>query len=128
MSALGFKTDRIEAEFKEFRLNHHLRAVLLEVSWYMRLRWDKIIVITCLYRTPDENLAVKGNPLSAHLDWRAADLRVSNLRPVEVTDMVTHMRSLWAEDMLHIKVHGEGANVHCHININHGWARSHPAA
>ena len=126
MADIFFKEIRLEDEFKSYRLNQHLRAVLLDLGWYMRHRRDMQVMLTCIYRTPNENKAVNGNPLSAHLDWRAADIRTRDLKVAEVDDMVNHLRALWPLEMLHVIVHNSGAGPHMHININRGWALNHP--
>lgn len=125
MSDLSFKTERIGLEYKSRHLNPHLRAVLLELADFLRRQHDIRLVVTCLWRSEEENRMVGGAPKSSHLTWRAADVRTYDW-PAPVKQIaVQHLTKLWPRDMLFVKVHDSGTGEHMHLNINYGWAENH---
>ena len=106
------------------QIDGRLRAVYLELNdWVLREFVGKIIIITCLNRTPQENKTVGGKPYSAHLDCRAFDGRIrKDFSLDEIKQIERHLLEVWG-DFLYVKVHGKGYNKHIHVNIRHKYIR-----
>lgn len=115
---MKFKDDdpRLAREFSEV-IDKRLRAVLLDLSYYISSLFREDLTITCLVRTPDENRAVGGNADSSHLDRRAADLRTRNLSEYAITKALEYVKRVWG-DNVHIIRHKGGTADHIHVNIN----------
>ncbi len=88
MSILS-KTPRIEHELGQLDVqNPRLLRVLQALEAYAMLEFNKDIVLTCLYRSPEENAAQGGIANSPHLSWEAADLRSSTFTGPEIDRML----------------------------------------
>lgn len=90
--SIRFKDDRISGEWA----NCHppLRAQILELAQYAEELGVKSLVITCLWRSAEENADLpNSNPKSLHmtLPIRAADIRTRNL----TTDVVNQLDQHW---------------------------------
>lgn len=116
---------RLQKELNE-EIDPRLRALLRDLAGYAQRIFDKDIIITCLNRTEQENVSVGGIPKSAHLDNRAADLRVFNLTAQEQAEIVHYIKTVWGEKMVHVLLSNHGTAKHIHVNINfaerrEGW-------
>lgn len=121
---MRFKQDRFSGQF-DYILDPKLRAILLELEAWTKNYADYEPMITSLVRTLEENKEVGGRPRSAHLDGRAADLRVWDMPELLPETIINRWRSIWEASMVHCLLHGDGNNSHIHININ--WrARTKP--
>ena len=96
-----------------------LRAVLLDIDFWLQRRHGIEVVVTCLNRTPTYNEKIGGRPNSAHLDGRAADIRSFNLPADVLAGLITRVKSIWG-DMVHI-IHHDGTAPHIHINVNRSF-------
>jgi hypothetical protein len=120
---IKFKDEaRLNVEFHNPRLHWVLKYVLLGLAEYLREVHDVQLVVTCLYRTPEENKADGGLPQSAHLDWRAADIRTWSFTPEIEEATLKHLTGTWGVEMLCAKIHGK--NRHLHINVNYTWLQN----
>ena len=66
-SAIAFKTDRIEKEFYSDEWHTQTRGLARELARVTALWFRKKLVITCIIRTMDEQLAVYQNQLDKEL-------------------------------------------------------------
>lgn len=107
-----FKTPRLEREFQD-AIDPRLRAVLLDVIYQGRRRFGYQVVITSLYRTPDENKRVGGSPTSSHLEGRGGDIRNRDMSSTCRDFVGKYLKSVWG-DLVHVKDEDD----HIHININ----------
>lgn len=107
-----FKSPRLEREFME-AVDPRLRAVVLDVIYQGRRKFGYQVVITSLFRTPDENRRVGGRPDSSHLDGRAADIRNRDMSSTCQDFIPKYLKSVWG-DLVHVKSEED----HIHININ----------
>jgi len=86
---MEFKTPRIADEFLDLaQMNPRLKGVLLALEQFTEVELGKGVVVTCLRRTPDENVACGGIVLSPHLTWEAADLRSSIYSESDIAKML----------------------------------------
>ena len=122
---LGFKRKeggRLRREFF-YLVDPKLRALLLDLANLCHHFWHRDLVVTCLFRDEAENEAIGGNPNSAHLSGRAADLRVNwiggddGYTDKEIDTLIEYVKGVWGNGY-HIICHGEGANRHIHLNVN----------
>ena len=111
--------NRLIKEFREY-IDKRLQAVLLGLGLYTLAEHRYRTVITCLIRSPKENAKAGGSPHSAHLDGRAADVRVHGLTPAQKSLIASYLRRTWG-DFLYVIVHGKGSNEHLHINIQYKY-------
>lgn len=93
---MQFKTDRIRDEYEELKTrNPKLRSTLECADLYTRTEFNKEIVLTCIYRSPDENKALYApNPEPAtqpHTKWDAADLRSTIFTQGEINKLLTFL-------------------------------------
>lgn len=112
---------RLHKELDE-GIDPRLGAYLLETADYVWRKYKKHLVITCLYRTLEENTAVGGKPYSAHPRRRAGDFRTWNLTKEIVNDIEERTHRIWG-DFIYIKVHDSGSGMHIHVNIPYRFRR-----
>lgn len=96
-----------------------LRAVLLDIDFWLKTIHNVEMVVTCLNRTAEYNSKIGGRPQSAHLDGRAADIRTWNLGGGVVEELIERTQKVWG-DMVHIIQH-VGTGPHIHLNINRAF-------
>jgi len=90
-----FKTTRIEEEYSELQdKNAQLHALLVMLDGYTRAKFSKEIVLTHLFRTPEEQVSLyaatepsKRPAKSPHQSWEAVDLRSTTFTEAEHKDM-----------------------------------------
>lgn len=118
---VNYKTTHERTEFWDYRLDPRLRAFILELSsWQMTspaiLEKDRRpVVVTEVYRTPEENKAVSGHPYSGHMDWRCIDFRANDLRRETINVILARTSRRFPK--IHLICHGEGPNKHFHAGI-----------
>lgn len=124
MPELAFKAPNLMAQFNQ--LDPRVQGIALLVAFYFRKFWNYPAVVTSVYRSSQEQkqLRAKGAPAvanSPHEDWRAVDLRLNTFsHPMEeLTKLVDLINfNFRREDgKPTVLVHGEGANVHLHIQV-----------
>lgn len=94
---MKFKTDRIQQEYKDLpKQNLYLVEVLTLLESFCRNHSLAEPVITCIYRTPEENAAANGIPNSPHCIWEGADIRSSIYNRDEITNIVYYLNGLMA--------------------------------
>ena len=118
--ALQFKDDsaRLKEEF-EGKIDLRLQLILRGLSGYVKSKFAKTLVITCLLRDAAENAALAGsNPQSAHLRGDAADIRSRDFTQAEINKILVYVKQLWGP-LVHCIFHNPGGNApHIHLNIN----------
>lgn len=100
--SIEFKTDRIRTEYSQLgQKNKGLLDMLLDVASFCKEHYGKDIVITSIYRTPEENAALyiatppdKRPTHAPHTTWQAFDLRSYTFEPEEIDAILayTHQR------------------------------------
>lgn len=91
-----FKTDRIKDEYSQLHeSNNRLWQLIYTLSQFTELEFNKDVVLTCIYRTEEENNALyaetppeKRPPTSPHCSWKAVDLRSTIYTDTEITRML----------------------------------------
>ena len=101
------------------------RAVMLELADWVWNEFGKILTITCLTRTKEENERLGGYEFSAHLFGRAEDIRSHVFSQEEIEAIEKHLDETWNNvpnqpDFLFVKRHAALTGPHLHINIT--WA------
>jgi len=130
---MRFKSDRIEKEWGSGKLDKRLQFIVIFLDWYCRNFVTRIdgtkqdIQVTCIYRTPQENLAIyKGDKKQAdkspHPYWRGVDIGVNAFS----LDTRAQLRDLINKHFKNIgkaKVcvwHNVGLGDHFHIQVGSG--------
>jgi len=62
----------------------HLRRLTVDILQWIRDKLDSPVIVTSGYRSRDVNAMAGGDRHSAHIDGRAADIKVFGLRPGDV--------------------------------------------
>jgi hypothetical protein len=120
---LLMKEDNHDRLWKEFNHKTDLRLVafFLELERWVSVNYGKDWTITCLWRSDEENAAVGGIPLSAHLDLpiRAGDSRSRHFTPEEIQGILKHVADTWFKPggFIHFVYEGD----HFHANINKAY-------
>lgn len=110
------KTDKTKSEF--WRMWKVLQYVVMDLAIYTKLKWDKQIVITSIFRE-----IVEGKKLSVHNFWRGCDVRSRNFTKEQIDDIVSYINGRWEYDpsrkFLHvIQYHNVGLGYHFHIQVH----------
>lgn len=113
---MKFLTPRLEAEWKDKRLALTTKLVLADAAARAaKLGWE--FTITCIYRTPAEDMAVNGSGI--HVDWRAVDIRTRDQKLDTVERVVAETNNAWQYDparplmvVAYAKPHGTGPHLH----------------
>jgi hypothetical protein len=121
-----FKTDRISKEWEELKtLNPRLRNILGQLTDYVDHEFKKQVVITCIYRSPEENAELYKD--SVEPAWRphtlhcGADLRSSIYTPAEITKMLSFLNhfTVWKGQRKCAAFHAITGNVlHFHVQVD----------
>lgn len=119
---------RLQDEF-DSKIDHRLQYILTGLGSYVRARYGKDLVVTCLLRDAAENAALPGsNPQSAHLRGDAADVRSRDFTTQEVEAIVAHIKKQWGP-VVHCIYHTPtGGGPHIHLNINWPYSAKNPSA
>ena len=112
---LKFKTSRLETEWKV--TYPPLRAQVLDLATFAEELGIADLVVTCLYRSPEENAAVGGKPTSLHQTTpiRAVDIRRRMLSEDEVGRLHSHWNN-YKPSML-FGFNDEPAKFHIHLQV-----------
>jgi hypothetical protein len=99
------------------------RAYLLYIAEWLKRKYGFILTITCLARTPEENMADGGKKQSSHLTLRAGDLSTNNLGPAVIDAMIEETKRGWGTMIciVYHKADTPDAAFHLHTNINFGY-------
>lgn len=109
--------NRLQLEFWDDRLHPILRAFYLDLGGFTMRKFGKQIVLTNIFRTPEENEAVGGIPGSSHCDWRGADCRSSLFTETERVSMLEYVHANWGR-AIHFIHEDAGTAPHFHANVN----------
>ena len=112
---------RLTDEFNQ-QLDPLCRALVADLSIEMEKRFNRDIILTCVGRTPEENAKDGGVPNSAHLTFRAVDIRAKDWKPEEREFALAWIRHRWAQ-VGYALIHNAGGGIHLHVNINWAFAR-----
>lgn len=107
---------RLMTEFR-YVIDPRLRAILLELAEWVRVKQEADITLTCLNRTITENEQVGGYKFSAHLSGRGADIRTWGFSVKQIEAIMTYLKESWGEEFIFVLYHGSGSSNHLHINI-----------
>lgn len=99
---MRFKTERIGVEWNSGQVNPLLHAIVLKAADRAAQRWNWDFVLTCIYRSPDENDALYGSSgrhrTGVHVLWRAVDIRTRDADPSAVLDITTYINDRYEYD------------------------------
>ena len=97
---IKFKTEREKLEYPLLQKNNiKLFFILNDVATYVANKFKKDIVVTEIFRTEEENLAIYGYQKSnVHMYWRGVDLRSSTFTPEEIEDVVAYVNKKYPYD------------------------------
>jgi uncharacterized protein YcbK (DUF882 family) len=112
---LKFKTDQLAEEWKE--TYPPLRAQVLELAYFAEELAAPDLVVTCLYRTPDENMTVGGKPTSLHMvkPIRAVDIRRRTLNEMQVEQLHQHWNRYKPSMLFGFNDEPEKAHIHLQV-------------
>jgi hypothetical protein len=122
-----FKTPRLEAEFNQLPIQNPRLGRLLKLgSEFMDIEFGKNIVVTEIFRTPEENAALykaagKEPDWRPHTMWMAADLRSSvfSQREIERLAAFFNQFTVFSGQRKCATYHAIKGNVeHFHIQVN----------
>jgi hypothetical protein len=83
--AIKFKAQTEEKEFYQLPIHNSRMSLLLRaLDAFCELELKKPVIITEIYRTPEENKAQGGIPNSPHLTWEGVDIRSSVFTDAEI--------------------------------------------
>lgn len=94
---ISFKTDNEREEFAQLGTkNPKLLDLLIDAGEFTVAMYNKPIVITSIYRSPEEQAALYSQssvkvPNSPHMSWEAADLRSSTFDEHERTRICEYL-------------------------------------
>lgn len=97
---LQYKTPRIEQEYGElYRHNPSLFFLVKLAADYIDLAFFKNTVLTCVYRSPEENASLyaatgKEPEWRPHTKWMGVDIRTSHLTQEEINKVLAVLQSL----------------------------------
>jgi len=69
---LQFKDSKLTAEWHDAKLRPELRVIVLAANGYAELRYERSLVVSSIYRTPEDNAALHSKSFT-HPEWRAVD-------------------------------------------------------
>lgn len=100
-----------------------LKVILVDLDNFSQVAFDgQQLLVTSIYRTPEEDKALKGSGIHATIPFRAADVRANSWTDPEITTLADRTNFLFQYDQARphllvalFKPHGVGA--HCHFQI-----------
>jgi hypothetical protein len=124
---ITFKTGRQRSEFERLReLNPRLRQVLTIAAEYVSLEFGKDLMVTELYRTPEETKALYASypappEWRPHENWLGADLRSWTLTDREIQKLVTFLNCFTAfkgqrQTCVYHAIKGGAAHLHAQVD------------
>lgn len=120
---LDFKTKREMDEF--LKVSPRIQAIALLTAFKMRQNYNYQAVVTSIFRTPEEQEALKkaGNPTAArspHSQWRALDIRLKDFNLKEkLPEIEGFLNSEFprSDGFKTGLVHGVGEGLHLHLQV-----------
>ena len=120
---MRFASARARAEWQDKRLDPLLKIIVTEVAAYARKRWKWEFTVTSIYRTPQEDAALKASGI--HSAWRAVDVRTRARSATAVADISRYANDKWIYDprrpLLNVcfaEPHGTGPHAHFQVHAN----------
>lgn len=118
---MRFKTERIEKEWNDKRLDFGLRIIALTVDWYCTENFGRDIQLTDIYRTQEEqDRYYKDDPnykiqkwYSTHQFWRAIDVGVNKYSESQRQELCNYINK-------HFNYKGSH-NTCVYHNVGKGW-------
>jgi hypothetical protein len=93
-----FKTARVEEEWSDPRVNPTLKEIISEAEAFASKNYGWEILLSCVYRTAQENYDLTGLREGVHTLWRGADIRIRGRDPAEVLALTTYVNDRWIYD------------------------------
>ena len=120
---MKFVSHRIEAEWNNPQLNARLKIIVAEASAYALERWKWEFTITSIYRSPEEDAALKASGVHSH--WRAVDVRTRGRSQKAIDDVAAYANTRWIYDpkrpslkVCFTEPHGTGPHAHFQAHDN----------
>ncbi len=119
---MKFKTKEIEKSFEN--VSSIIKRIALEMNdWSLQYDLESI-VITEAFTTIEHDKAV-GRKSSTHREGRAIDIRCNNWKPDKLADFLILFDAKYrrygalvsGDQRKFVVAHGEGANLHIHVQI-----------
>ena len=123
---LKFKSTQLKQQFYHLaQTDPRIRALAGELALWVEKLFDKELVITCVWRTPEEQKQIYGEAkASAHFclpQCRAVDIRAHQnyFTQLQLENMESFVRKYFPrKDRLPpVLFHGEGDNFHIHLSV-----------
>jgi hypothetical protein len=120
---LLFGSDRIESEWSDPRLSPTLKTIVLDAVGFGMSRLAWVFFVTCIWRSPLEDAALKGT--GVHPLWRAIDVRTRDRAAGDVEALVAYLSGRWIYDptrptkpIIYTAEHGTGPHAHIQAHAN----------
>ena len=114
---------RLEKEWNDPQLAPWVRHIVEDCAKYAKKKWNWDFLITSIYRTPEEDAALKASGI--HAAWRAADVRTMDQKKEAVDDVTKYANTKWKYDPQRPKMiicfsepHGSGVHAHFQVHPN----------
>jgi len=123
---LKFKTKKLKTElFDIAQTDPRVRALTQELGFWAQKLFTKDLVITCVWRTEEEQVRIYGKPVSsAHFcqpQCRAVDVRANHdyFTQNEMQNLDSFIKKYFPrkDGLSPIVFHGEGDNFHIHLSV-----------
>ena len=118
---MRFVSDRTRVEWQSSSLSPLLKSIVRDVATYARTRWKWEFTITSIYRTPQEDAALKASGI--HAEWRAVDVRTRRRSEAQIADIAEYTNAKWIYDrrrpglqVCFKEPHGSGPHVHFQVH------------
>lgn len=123
---MQFKTPRIREEFIDLTMkNDNLFKILTHADQYSQQEFKKEVVLTCIYRTPEENAALYASSVEPawrpHTAWCGADLRSTIYTDAEIQKLLSFLNhfTVYGGQRRCASYHTIAGNVfHFHVQSN----------
>lgn len=126
---IEFKTQNEKDEWHSGNVNPKLISIINILSMICFSLFNKIITITEVFRTQEENDKIYGwtesnnstRPISVHTYWRGVDIRTFNFKKSEIEIIVNILNSIPYKKIGNIKtaVYGDKRHLdHIHIQVS----------
>jgi hypothetical protein len=123
---IKFKLPKLKEEFYDLaQTDPRIRAVVNELALWMEKLFGKHLVITCVWRTEEEQRGIYGEVKpSAHFcspQCRAVDFRAhrGHFTPQEMKNIESFVKKYFPrrDGFPAAKFHGQGDNYHLHLSV-----------
>lgn len=95
---MKFKSIRVAGEWDSPSLFPILKQIVSGAEAYALAKYDWDFLVTCIYRSPDENEALTGNRDGVHVNWRGVDVRTFGIEDDAVLDVAAWTNEHWQYD------------------------------